>query len=412
MTHRMFESGTHTAPVLHRFEGFFQECGANSDVGRKDVTKGLQSHGDGLEKKNPTEYTLGIDVQVDIHSPHDDLRSLKLFGLQILEDWLQSIGSAGVLCTIFAFTIRLCVELWRRKSTIWDTFCSSPFCLLSVPCWLLGNYAHLGEMLLVVGFCRAMLRAHVHHEVRKGLRAGEAAFMALFPGVLVVLVSTLVHQTMGATIVFRGWLLVALVFGFWARFWARWAHFRACFRACYLAPMEAFINFMYDAVQPLKAVASEKGQQLARRAAATFQKAIDFIERDGRHTVRGVLLGGYLVLISLIVLATAAAGRLILALELAFAGVCLPPPIWKECKRRRRRIPSCAHWIWKKRNQIIAFVVTVRSVGFICFELILAAPECHHQWWLMLVMLGLIYSPAPKGWSHCVASPNEAQGLL
>ena len=24
----------------------------------------------------------------------------------------------------------------------------------------------------------------------------------------------------------------------------------------------------------------------------------------------------------------------------------------------------------------------------------------------------LIYSPAPKGWSHCVASPNEAQGLL
>ena len=24
----------------------------------------------------------------------------------------------------------------------------------------------------------------------------------------------------------------------------------------------------------------------------------------------------------------------------------------------------------------------------------------------------LTYSPAPKGWSHCVASPNEAQGLL
>jgi hypothetical protein len=23
-----------------------------------------------------------------------------------------------------------------------------------------------------------------------------------------------------------------------------------------------------------------------------------------------------------------------------------------------------------------------------------------------------LYSPAPKGWSHCVASPNEAQGLL
>ena len=23
-----------------------------------------------------------------------------------------------------------------------------------------------------------------------------------------------------------------------------------------------------------------------------------------------------------------------------------------------------------------------------------------------------MYSPAPKGWSHCVASPNEAQGLL
>ena len=39
------------------------------------------------------------------------------------------------------------------------------------------------------------------------------------------------------------------------------------------------------------------------------------------------------------------------------------------------------------RNQIIAFFIfPFYSVSLICIELILAAPECVHQWCVMLVM--------------------------
>ena len=50
-------------------------------------------------------------------------------------------------------------------------------------------------------------------------------------------------------------------------------------------------------------------------------------------------------------------------------------------------------WMPRMRNQIIAFFIfPFCSVGLICIELILAAPECLHQWCMMLVMLLLAYT--------------------
>ena len=246
----------------HRFLDFFQELGANSDVGRNDVTQGLLSHDDGLDETTP--YILGKDVQVNIDAPSDNLRYLKYRVLQL-------IGDVCILSFLFAV-----------GSFTW-------ICLQAA-----------------VGFVGNL----IVDEVNQGLRGA----LALFPGVLVVLVSTLVHQTMGVTVFLGiGWLFVPLVFGFLARF-----------RARFLAPFPNSTRFV-------------------RKALASF-------------------------------------------------------PAWHELIPQR--ISAGAQQIWqlfpdwmpKMRNQIIAFFFPVCSVGLICIELCLAAPECIHLWWMIPVMLLLTYT--------------------
>ena len=137
----------------------------------------------------------------------------------------------------------------------------------------------------------------------QGLRVA----LTVFPAVLVVLVSTLVHQATGAS-VFVGatvFLLVPLVFGFLARFLARFMDGATVYGAV--------VNALASVRQWISA-GSERICQL-------------------------------------------------------FPG-----------------------WMPKMRNRIIAFFFPFCSVGLICIELILAAPECLHQWCMMLVMLLLAYT--------------------
>ena len=157
-------------------------------------------------------------------------------------------------------------------------------------------------MQAAVGF----VRAHIVNEVIQGVHFA----LTVSPVVLVVLVSTLVHQATGAS-VFLGatiFLLVSLVFGFLARFLAR---------------------FM-----------------------------------DGA-TVYG-----------------AVGNALALVRQWISAG---SERIWQLF-----HIPG---WMPRMRNQIIAFFIfPFCSVGLICIELTLAAPECFDQWCMMLVMLLLAYT--------------------
>ena len=266
-----------------RFLCFFQGAGANSDVGRKDVTKGVQSDDDGLDETAP--YILGKDVQVNIDSPYDLLRSIKYFVLQSLGDvcLLSLLSAVGSFIWIY---LPPAVEFLRAKV------------------WRLDWVGDLNQ--------------------------GLGGAWALIPGVLVVLsvvlvvlISTLVHLTMGASVfLVIGWLIVPLAF-------------------CLLSYLPAIKAIkVYIDVERITGEYLHIANKLARQVINTFVDAL------------------------------------------------IPQfPQWIS-------IEAKGDWNWQqfancmpKKWTIIALFIPVSSVALICIELLLAAPECLHQWWMMLVML-------------------------
>ena len=102
---------SHGPFFAHRFLDVFQELGVDSAVGRKDVTEGLKNLDDGLNETAP--YILGKDVQVNVDSPYDPLRSIKHFVLQLI----GNVCLMYVLLIVGSFTwIAVRVGFARDKS--------------------------------------------------------------------------------------------------------------------------------------------------------------------------------------------------------------------------------------------------------------------------------------------------------